>query len=148
LDDNPVSLSAWIARVGGFLQVARFECVGVDDEHAALLEVGEIDLERRRIHRHEDVGLVARRLDVLAAEVDLKRADARQSAGGCTDLGRKIGQRVEVVADGGGGGGEAIAGDLHAVAGITGEPDHDPVQALDASRRRRFAVHGVHRLLT
>ena len=51
-------------------------------------------------------------------------AGARISAG-------KFGSVREVVAEGGGLGGEAVTGELHAVAGVTGEADDDPVALLD-----------------
>ena len=60
-----------------------------------------------------------------------------QRAGGCPDLGREVRQRRQVVAEGGGLGGEAVAGELHAVAGVAGEPDDHPVELLDLLARGR-----------
>jgi hypothetical protein len=82
----------------------------------------EVGLERGRVHRHEDVRGVARRQDVVVGEVQLERGDARQRARGRADLGREVGQRREVVAEGGRLRGEAVAGQLHAVTGVTGNP--------------------------
>ena len=59
-------------------------------------------------------------------------AGARISAG-------KFGQRREVVAERRGRVGEAPAGELHAVAGVAGEADDNPV--LIDSPRRRHASH-------
>ena len=55
-------------------------------------------------------------------------AGARISAG-------KFGQRREVVAEGGADVGEAVAGELHAVAGVAGEADDDLVERLGLERR-------------
>ena len=50
---------------------------------------------------------------------------------GRADLGREVGERREVVARQRRLGGEAAARQLHAVAGVPGEPDHDGVELLD-----------------
>ena len=53
-----------------------------------------------------------------------------QRAGRRPDLGRELGQRGEVVAEQRARAGEAIAGQLHAVAGVAGEADDDPVELV------------------
>ena len=47
------------------------------------------------------------------------------------DLGGEVGQRRQVVAERGGLLGEPVPGQLHAVAGVAGEPDDDAVELLD-----------------
>ena len=56
-------------------------------------------------------------------------------AGGGADLGRVLGQRRQVVAVRGAHRREAVAGELHAVAGVAGEAHDDAVE-----RRRRAVV--------
>jgi hypothetical protein len=114
-----------VRLVAGLLQIAVGERVGVDDERAALREVGEVGLQRRWIHRDKHVGLVARREDVVVGEVELEPGHTRQRAGGRADLGGKVGEGGEVVARERRLRGEAATGQLHAVAGVSGEPDHD-----------------------
>ena len=63
--------------------------------------------------------------------MELERRDAGQGAGGGPDLGREVGERRQVVAEGRGLRGEPIAGQLHAVAGVAGEADDNAVEALD-----------------
>jgi hypothetical protein len=82
-----------------------------------------VRFDRRRVHRDQGVGVVARGEDVARGEVDLEGGDAARGAGGGADLGREVGQGGEVVADVRGGGGEAVADKLHTVTGIPGEPD-------------------------
>ena len=71
-----------------------------------------------------------------------KLEDAGQRTGGRADLGGEIGQRREVVAEDRGGVGEAIAGQLHAVAGVAREADRDAIPFLnrraDAARTVRL----------
>jgi hypothetical protein len=98
-----------------------------------------VHLERGWVHRHEDVRLVTRREDVVVCEVDLEARDARQRAGRRTNLGREVGERHEVVAEDGSLAREAVAGELHAVAGIASEADHDPFELLDGLRLRHSA---------
>ena len=98
---------------------------------AALREVGDIDFERGRVHRDEHARLVSRREDVVVGEVDLEARDARQRAGRCADLGRKVGERRQVVPEDGSLAREPVAGELHAVARVAGEANHDPFELLD-----------------
>ena len=108
-------------------QVALGELVGVDDQHPARGQVADVRLERGRVHGDQHVRAVTRGQDVVVGEVQLERRDPGQGAGGSPDLGREVRQGRQVVAERGGLGGEAISGELHAVARVTGEPDHDPV---------------------
>ena len=94
----------------------------------------EVRFQRRRVHRHQRVRVVAGGEDVARGEVDLEGGDAARGAGRGADLGREVGQRREVVADVRGGGGEAVADQLHAIAGIAGEPDDDGLWLLPCRR--------------
>ena len=120
-----------VVGVAGLGEVARGEVVGVDDDRGALGQVAEVGPQRGRVHRDQDVGGVARGEDVVVGEVDLERRDARQRALGRADLGGEVGQRHQVVAERGRLLGEPVAGELHAVAGVAGEPDDDAVELLD-----------------
>ena len=136
--------------------MARFrgrELVGVDDEQAAAGQVGEVRLQRGRVHRDQHVGGVARRHDVVVGEVQLEGADARQGARRRADLGGEVGQRRQVVAEGRRLAGEPVAGQLHAVAGVAGEPDDDAVELDDAlheatGRRSWVGVRASHQWST
>ena len=68
--------------------------------------------------------------DLVVGDVHLERRHPGERAGGRTDLGREVRQRREVVPEQRAGAGEAIAGELHAVAGVAGEADDDPIEAL------------------
>src|SRR5439155_21226610 len=59
------------------------------------------------------------------------RAHAVQGAGRGSDLGREVRKGGQVVAEDGGGAREPVAGELHPVARIAGEPDDDPLFLLD-----------------
>ena len=124
-----------VRLVPRLLEVPVVEGIRVGDHGPALGEVADIHLERRRVHRHEDVRLVARRQDVVVGEVDLEARDAGQRACWRTDLCREVGQRREVVPEEGRLARETITRELHPVAGVAGEPDHDPFEVLDGLRR-------------
>ena len=64
-------------------------------------------------------------------EADLEARHARQRAGRGADLGREVGQGADVVAEDRGRPGELGPGQLHAVAGVAGEADRDPLELLD-----------------
>ena len=131
-----------IAGVVGLLQVARGEGVLVDDQQTALGQGGEVRLERGGVHRHERVGFVAGGENLVLGERDLEAGDAGQRTGGRADFGGEVGQRREVVAEDRGGVGEAVAGQLHAVAGVAREADRDAIPFLnrraDAARTVRL----------
>ena len=90
-----------------------------------------LTLSAAGIHRDEHARLVARREDVVVGEVHLEPGDARQRAGRRADLGREVGERREVVPEDRGLAREAVARELHPVAGVAGEADHDPFELLD-----------------
>ncbi len=136
-----------IRRVARLVEVSLVEGLRVDDQEAARLEIAQVHLERGRIHRDETVEAVTRRVDALAPELQLEARDAEERAGRRADLGRKIRQRGEIVARPRGLGRELFAGELHAVAGVAGEPDHCPIQRftrlLDAGGGSRYLAHLV-----
>ena len=127
-----------IRRVAGLLQVAVVEGVAVHDQRAAVRQVPDVLAERRGIHRDEHVRRVAGREDVVVGVVDLEAGHARERARRRTDLGREVGKRREVVPEERGLAREAAAGQLHAVAGVAGEPDDHVVELLDGLGHRLF----------
>ena len=127
-----------IGLVAGLGEVARAELALVGDDQAAGLQLVDIGLERRRVHRDQHVGRVARGLDRGRAEIDLEGGDAERRALRRADLGREIGEGREIVAGQRGRQGELAAGQLHAVAGVAGEADDDRFQ-----RRVGLASSGV-----
>jgi len=124
-----------VRLVARLLEVPVVERVRVHDHGAALGEVAQVDFERCRVHRDEHARLIAGREDVVVREVDLESRDAGQRARRCADLRGKVGQRREVVPEDRSLAREAIAGELHPVTGVAGEPDHDPFEVLDRLRR-------------
>src|SRR5262245_31636994 len=81
---------------------------------------------------------VARREDVVVRVVDLKARDPRKRASRSADLRREVGQRRKVVAEERGLAREAPARELHAVAGVAGEPDDHVLELLDGLGHRLF----------
>ena len=75
-------------------------------------------------------GHVAGRDDVEVGDVDLEARDAGDRAGRGPDLGRVVGQRRQVVAEGCAHVGEAVPDELHAVTRVAGESDHHPIEHL------------------
>src|SRR5690606_15566043 len=130
----PLGERAVVEGVGGVAdlgQVALGELVGVGDDVGAAGQVAEVGLERGGVHRDQDVGGVAGGEDVVVGEVQLEAGHAGQGAGRCADLGGEVGQGGQVVAELGGAGGEPVTGQLHAVAGVTGEPDDHAIELLN-----------------
>jgi hypothetical protein len=74
----------------------------------------------------------------------LKRRYAEQSARRSPNLSREIGQRGEVVAQDGAGAGEALAGELHAIARVTRKANDHMVQWLSVARRARTCLDVGH----
>jgi len=87
-------------------------------------------LQRGRIHGDQDVQIFTGSDDVAVGEMHLEAADATDAALRGADLGREVGQSDDVVALAGGFGSESATGELHAVAGISGEPHDYPADLL------------------
>ena len=111
-----------VSRLG---EVARRKLAFVRDDQAALAQRLDIGLQRRRVHCDEHVGLVARRLDRGRAEVDLEGRDSEGRALRRADFSREVGEGREIVPGECGRERELSAGQLHAVAAVSGEADHD-----------------------
>ena len=118
----------WAFRKPDLRQIAFAELVSVDDDLSARLEQRQAGHQSRRVHRDQNVGGVAGGENVVVGEVQLESTDARQRALRGTDLRREVGQCGQVVAARRGFPGETVAGQLHAVAGVTGESHDDAVQ--------------------
>ncbi len=134
-----------IAVVAGLRQVPVGEGIAVDDEDPTRREIVEIRLQGGRVHGDEHVRRVARREDVVVGEMELEARDARKGARRGPDLRRKVRVRGEVVPEHGRLGGEPAAGQLHPVAGVPGEPDHDRIELLDGLRGHRRVLHPAER---
>ncbi len=115
-------------------EVALVERVRVDEDGGARRQLGQVGLERRGVHGHEDVGGVARRDDVVVGDVHLEGRDTGDGARRRPDLRRVVRHGRQVVAEHRADVGEAVAGELHAVAGVAGEPDDDFFQAFGLER--------------
>ena len=114
----------------------------------------EMHLERGRVHGHQAVEPIARRVHALAAELELKARHSEQGARRGANLGGEVRERGDVVSRPGRLRGELLARELHAVAGVAGEADHRAIQFLprlpgtrDGSRRlaHRFSLSRVKR---
>ena len=129
--ESRVPSSTGLVGVADLGEVAGGELVGVDDDRRAAGDVAEVGLEGRGVHRDEHVGGVTGGQDVVVGEVQLEARDAGEGALGGADLRGEVGQRRQVVAHRGGLAREPVAGELHAVPGVTGETDHHAVERLD-----------------
>ena len=129
--------------VADLVEVALVERVGVHEHRGARRHLGEVRLQRGRVHRDEHVRRVAGRDDVVVGDVHLERRHPGDGPRRGADLRRVVGQGGEVVAEDGAGVGEPIAGDLHPVAGVAGEPDDDVARAL-RSRLSGLSGHVPH----
>ena len=103
----------------GLLKVFRAEAVGVDDDRGLRLCKAILCLQGGGIHGHKHVALVARGVDTARSDVHLKTRHARERALRGAYVGRVVGKRGYAVAHSGRHRGEDVAGQLHAVAGIT-----------------------------
>ena len=89
----------------------------------------------------EHVRRVARGDDVVVGDVHLEGRDAGDRAGGRPDLGREVGLGRQVVAEHRRQLREPVADELHPVARVAREPDHDLVERLHSTGRGRLYGH-------
>ncbi len=134
--DGVLGERAVLERVGGvpgLLEVPGLERIGVGDDRGARGQVGEIGLERRGVHGHEEVRHVTGSDDVEVRDVDLEARHSGDRARRGPDLGRIVRQGGQIVAERGAHVGEAVTDQLHAVAGVSGESDDDPFEDFGPS---------------
>ena len=125
-----------VRLVARLLEVAGLKGVGVHEQRAAGRELADVGAQRGWVHRHQHTGHVARREDLVIRDVHLERRHPGDRAGRRADLGREVRHRREVVAEDRTHVGEAVAGELHAVAGVAGEADDHRVERLGLQVRR------------
>ncbi len=117
-----------IDLVARLVEVTFLEGVLVDDDRPTGLEAVQVGHQRGGVHRDEDVRFIAGGRDLVVGDVDLECRHAVDGAGRGPDLGGKVGQRREVVAERRAHRGEPVAGELHPVAGVAGEADDEVVE--------------------
>ena len=133
-----------VRHVSRLAQIDVVEGIRVDDDSAARHQVAEVHLQRGRVHRHQDIGAVAWRMDIARREADLESRDTGERTGRRADLCREVRKRGDVVAEERGGGGELAPGQLHPVAGVAGESDRDSVELGDVLGAARPALWAGH----
>ena len=112
-----------VGDIEGFFHIGLGERVDVDDDYAAGLEEADVLLEGRGVHGDEHVAAVAGGVDTLA-HADLEARDAGQRPLRGAYFGGIVREGRNLVADAGRDIGEDVAGQLHAVAGVT-RKSHD-----------------------
>ena len=91
----------------------------------------DVGLERGRVHRDEHVGPVAGGQDVVVGDLDLERRRRRAACPAARgSRPGKFGWVARSLPNKRGLGGEPVAGELHAVAGVAGEADDDLFQTF------------------
>src|SRR3546814_10310207 len=91
-------ISDWSSDLCSSDLVARAEGAGVEDQQAVRLHVGQVHLQRRRVHRHQHVELVAGGHDDAGAEIDLEGGHPEGGADRRADLRREVGEGRQVIA--------------------------------------------------
>ena len=124
--NHPVGVDAHFVEVVvslevSLLEVGSLEGVSVNYNSGIRLGVRVVHLQRSRVHSHQHVTLVARRIDLLGTYVHLKTAHACKAALRGADIGGIVGEGADAVAGRGGHSRENVAGQLHTVAGVTGK---------------------------
>ena len=119
-DSSP--LDSGLEAYCGLGQVGGRELVLIHDNNAAGLQVGEADLQGRRIHRDQDVRRIAGGANLVIGEIELEAANPSQRTRRCAYFGRIIGKRADHRPGDRGNIRELTARQLHAVARIAGEP--------------------------
>ena len=127
------------------IEVGLLEARLVEDEQAAALQVRQMHFQGRRVHRHQRVRLVARRIHLVRRKLDLVAGDARRRSRGGADFRRVIREGGQVIAVQRRLARELRPGELHPIARVARE-SHDGVLQVDvgagSGNRHRFASWG------
>ena len=106
------------------LQVLGSEAVGINNDGSIGLGKTILRLEGSSIHSHKHIALVAGCIDLSGTDVYLESTDTGERTLRSTDVGRIVGECTNTVAYGSRHSRKNISGELHAVAGITREPNY------------------------
>ena len=117
-----------IRRESGLLQIFGLKTIGVDNNTCCRFGISVLGLQCCRIHRHQHITLVARRVHTPRTDVYLKTGNSCQRPLRSPDISRIIGKRTNVISYRRRDRRENIPGQLHTVAGITRETNHYLVQ--------------------
>src|ERR1700682_675221 len=131
-----------------FAQVVGFKTGAIDNEDAVLLQVGNIHLQRRGIHSHQDVHRVTGSVNVGRSEGDLETAYSGKRSGRSADFSRVVWECGKIVAVKTYGVGELTAGNLHAVTGVAAKADDSAVNYFATALlrfRNRSLRNGSHK---
>ena len=113
-------------------QVALGELISIDNDGPTPWDVGQVRLQRGRVHRDQDVRRVPRCQDDMVGEVELEARDAQQRALRRPDLCREVGKRGDVIAERGGLRGESVPGELHPITRVSCETNDNTVKTLNS----------------
>ena len=105
-----------VLSIARLAQVAFIEGAKIGYNQAARAHNRQVHLERRRVHRDQHVGFVARGPHGRGAEIDLEGRDAERRALGSADFRGIIRESGERISGKTGGKRELVAGQLHTVA--------------------------------
>ncbi len=130
-------------RIGGDMRLAQvrfLKAVRIDDQDSVGLQVGHVHFQRRRIHGHQHIHGVSRRIDFAGRKIQLIAADAGNRPRRGANFRGIVRKRGDVVAVKRDGVGELASGDLHSVARIAGKTDDRVLQHFAF----RFTGRNIH----
>ena len=84
--------------VPSFAEAIAIEWIGIDNDGPARIEIGQIGLERGRVHRHQHLRRVTRGVEIVGGKIDLIAAQPGDGSGRSADFGGNVGKGTDVVA--------------------------------------------------
>ncbi len=123
-----------IFLVPGLGQVAFGKGVIIDDQDAAILQIREVRLQRRGIHRDESAYPITRSPQLLRTKVELKPAHPGERTQRSADFRRKIGKRTDIVAEDRRCIRQLRTGKLHPIARVAAKTNGDFLELDDLMR--------------
>ena len=127
-----------VGRIFGFIKITLRKLAGIGNNQTALTQRADVGFERRRVHRHQHIRLIACGINRRRTEVDLERRHTEQGAKWRTDFCREIGERRKVVARKCRRQSKLTTGQLHPVATIACKTDNNRLAYYRRARARRF----------
>ena len=126
----------FLIRITGGVQCLVQTCLGkgidIDNRGTALAQELRVLLERGRIHGHQNIAFVTRRVHAMS-DVNLETRNATQRALRGPHLGGIVREGGDAVAESGAHIREDVASQLHAIAAVAREAHHDTLPELDFS---------------
>ena len=120
-----------IGLEGGFFQVGLLESIGINNDTGSRFSKLVLGFQCGGVHGYQYVAFISRGIDFVRSDMHLESGYAGQRTLRGSDVCRIVGESADVVSHRSRNCRKDVAGELHTVAGVSGEADYHLLQFFD-----------------